>query len=140
MAMVIGVDADGRVLLVNDGGDVSQVPAQLNGIALTAHELTLELEDTFKALPSPRGGVTFNGVAFSVIPVPAPTAEQVRLAVIDSAITGATYGGVQPATAAQLKAMTNQEITDWFNANFTNQAQLLAWARLITRIIVRRVL
>lgn len=70
----------------------------------------------------------------------AKQADRDRLVAIDAGINGATYGSLQPATRAQLKAMTNQEIADWFNANFTNQAQLLAWARLITRIVVRRLL
>jgi hypothetical protein len=75
---------------------------------------------------------------------PPPTAEELadreRVASIETAIVDATYGTVQPATRAQLKAMTNQQITDWFNANFTTQAQLVGLLRLLTRIIIRRVL
>ncbi len=59
---------------------------------------------------------------------------------IDDAINQAQYGNSQPATVAQLKAMSNAEYTAWFDANFTTAAQALGLLKLLTRVTIRRVL
>lgn len=59
---------------------------------------------------------------------------------IDAAILAETYGAAQPATLAQLKAMDNAAFSNWYNANVTNAAQAMALLKLLTRVIVRRVL
>ena len=67
-------------------------------------------------------------------------AEQARADDIDASIATTTIGGAQPATVAQLKAMTRAEYATWFDANFTTLATCVALLRRLTLIVIRRVL
>ncbi len=70
----------------------------------------------------------------------ASSADASRLQSIDDAISSTSIGQVQPATIAQLKAMTNAQFSSWFDANFTTAAQAIALLKALSRVIVRRVL
>ena len=72
--------------------------------------------------------------------VDAEAALAAKNASLDTAMGAATYGTIQPATLAQLRAMNNAAYGAWFDANFTNAAQALGLLKLLTRIILRRVL
>lgn len=74
------------------------------------------------------------------LPQDGPTADQIRLLSVDSSISSASYGTVQPATVLQLKAMDNVAFDTWFGANITTSAQAIGLLKLLTRIIVRRLL
>lgn len=73
MAMILGTDSAGNVLLVSDAADVSAMPKTWNGIAITAYQLTPEQVTAYSSLPSNRAGAVFDGrvfTAITAIPVP----------------------------------------------------------------------
>lgn len=61
-----------------------------------------------------------------------------RLTAIDSAIAAGTLGPTQPATIAQLKAMSVAEYSIWFDANFDTAAKLIALLKRLILILIRR--
>lgn len=63
-----------------------------------------------------------------------------RLAAIDSSIAATSIGATQPATIAQLKAMSAAEYSAWFDANFGTAATLIALMKRLTLIVIRRLL
>jgi hypothetical protein len=75
---------------------------------------------------------------------PPPSAEELaetaRITEIEDSIKAATYGTTQPATLAQLKAMTNVEYSAWFDANFDAAAKIIGLVKRLTLVIIRRVL
>lgn len=72
MAMILGTDPEGRVLLVNEAQGVESMPAEHNGVPITAHLLTDEQAAEFQALPPDRGGTVFDGKAMTAMPAPKP--------------------------------------------------------------------
>ena len=73
-------------------------------------------------------GWTYNGSTFAPY---VPTAEEVRLAAIDTTIN-------TDATIAALKPMTNAQFDTWWSANVTTLAQALAVLKVVVRVIIRR--
>lgn len=63
-----------------------------------------------------------------------------RDASIDGDLAGASIGATQPATLAQLKAMTLAQYSSWFDANFTTTATAVALLKRLTLIVIRRLL
>lgn len=70
----------------------------------------------------------------------AESAVATRNTAIDSSIAVNTIGIVQPASVAQLKAMTVAEYSAWFDTNFDTAAKLIALLKRLVLIIIRRVL
>lgn len=67
MPISLGTDSTGKVLMVVESADASQMPAELNGVAIQAYVLTTSQEAAYKALPSNRGGATFDGQSFTAL-------------------------------------------------------------------------
>lgn len=63
-----------------------------------------------------------------------------RLAAIDNSIAAGTIGSTQPATIAQLKAMSAAEYSTWFDANFGTAATLITLLKRLLLIVIRRAL
>lgn len=63
-----------------------------------------------------------------------------RTTAIDDSIKAQPLGAVQPATAAQVKAMTLAEQSAWYDANFNTIAELKALLKRLVLIVVRRIL
>lgn len=76
----------------------------------------------------------------AVIDPAAVAAEITRTSAIETNIATNTFGSVQPATVAQLKAMTFAEYSAWFDANVSTAAQAIALLKRLTIVIIRRVL
>lgn len=67
MSTIIGTDDSGTVRLVSTGENASSIPADWNGMRLTASVLTEDQEDAYDELPADRGGTVFDGKNFSSI-------------------------------------------------------------------------
>lgn len=65
-------------------------------------------------------------------------AETSRNGAIDDSIRGRTLGATQPATLAQLKAMTLQEYETWFDANFDTAAKAISFVKILGLMLIRR--
>lgn len=63
-----------------------------------------------------------------------------RITALDDSIKTQTLGATQPATVAQLKAMTLAEYSAWFDANFDTAAKLIVLLKRLVLILIRRVL
>lgn len=73
--MIIGTDKDGKIWLAIDGGDIAHMPSDLNGVPLTALELTDEQTLAYEGLPGNRADAFFDGKAFTCsMQPPAPVA------------------------------------------------------------------
>lgn len=70
--MILGTDGTSKVCLVVDGIDPSTMPTEWNGGPITPHVLTDEQRAAYDALPSNRGGTTFDGESFVSLPEPPP--------------------------------------------------------------------
>lgn len=104
--MQIATDGTGKVILVGQS-----LPTDWNGIALAVRALSPEQETAYLALPTARAGVMFDGQSFAAIPLPPPSAEEVRLGAIDTTIAADTFGG---KTIPELKAMSKDELAAWW--------------------------
>lgn len=62
-----------------------------------------------------------------------PTAEELRLAAIDTAIQ-------TDATLESLKAMSNAQFDTWWTANVSTNAQAIAFMKRLARVVIRRLL
>lgn len=88
-----------------------------------------------------------SAIVFTPKPAPEasapPVEEQARIASLTelSATTkDLTIGVAQPATIAELKAMSVPTFNAWFDANFDTAAKLVGLVRLLTLVVVRRLL
>jgi hypothetical protein len=115
--MKIGTDSGGKVWLVGDA-----LPSELNGIALTVTQLTQAQEAAYLALPTARAGVLFDGAAFTVIPVPPPSAEDLRAAV-DATEAAAVKADAQVVTFLNF---TPAQLDTWVDNNIGAAASLAA--------------
>jgi hypothetical protein len=73
-------------------------------------------------------------------PDPAVAAEPALVADAESALAAATFGAVQPATRAQLRAMNWAAFSAWYDANVTNAAQAIALLKRIAFVVIRKAL
>ncbi len=72
--------------------------------------------------------------------VPPPTADETRLAAIDTNINSTAVGTTSPQTIAELKAMDFPAYSAWFDANFDTAAKVIGFVKRLGIIVIRRVL
>lgn len=105
---MIATDKTGKVLLVGDA-----LPTELNGVALTLHELTDKQQGAFAALPDDRSGTVFDGHGFTaLVPEPAPAAEPTEFEILKAAVmakTGLTEADLEVAKASAISNATKKE-------------------------------
>lgn len=75
-----------------------------------------------------------------VDPTVAATAESQVVADVNSDARATPIGGVQPATIDNLQAMDRPTFRAWFNTNYPDYASARPLLRLITWIVIRRLL
>lgn len=130
--MQIGTDSSYKVCLVGQC-----IAADWNGAPLTVRTLTPDLEAAYLALPLARAGVLFDGASFTVIPLPPPSADELRLSAIDTVIGADTIGG---KTIPELKAMSKDELAAWWAPIApTTVAGVNVVLFKIIRVLLRRV-